>query len=559
MKKLVVLFALTGLMGFSTKVQAQDSADESSKGSVAVQRSYIRPTVTRIYVTDGSVAANQYAERFSQIAPSQYNYIELENKFFTLYDIPAKKKKRDKQVNKSLKNFMEAEKVGNQIMHGWFPEYDKERGAYSINKLREVGRYAMTDQDVLTANSGTRSVDVYAASFGKELIDRSYVICYLIAHAKNLNGEPAQLKVTPYVYKLDYGKKVAANFQKNYFRNENGIDECNFPLIHVMDAKRGITASTGEGVLTGTAVGIINTLKNAFRNKKNEAEVAQSIDESIGEDFDKAISRLRKVSELQPQATIESVKPIEANMGKKEGLHVDKRFDVIRLEEKTVKDRNGNVSVELIEKVRATVRAKKVVDNRGLATGDVAELSKFYKIRGHAIQEGYTLKQNADRGVGIGLEPLGLYPGVSIDYRIGRYVKVPGLLVGAKLSFPSYGLLGKQKMLSAGVAKEFNLAPFTVTPGVDFGVWTGTAESESSEDVDFEGYAPYESVLDTSSEGSEVECSCLTIGMNAKVGYYITRSTQIYAVLGFTAPINMPETVKNFIPFNAGLGLKIGF
>lgn len=552
MKKLMVLFALVGLMVFSTKVQAQDSTDVSSNETVAVQRSYIRPTVTRIYVTDGSVAANQYAERFSQIAPSQYNYIELEKKSFTLYDIPANKKKRDKQVNKSLKNFMEAEKVGNQIMHGWFPEYDKERGTYSINKLREVGRYAMTDQDVLTANSGTRSVDVYAATFGKELIDRSYVICYLIAHEKNLGGESAVLKVTPYAYKLDYGKKVAANFQKNYFRSQDGIDECNFPLIHVMDAKKGFTASTGEDELAGTAVGIINLLKSAFHKKKNEAEVAQSIDESIEEDFDMAISRLRKVSELQPQATIESVKPIEANMGRKEGVHVDKRFDVIRLEERTVKDKNGNISVEQVEKVRAAVRAKKVVDNRGLATGDVAELSKFYKIRGYAIQEGYTLRQNPDRGVGIALEPLGVYPGVSIDYRIGRYVKVPGLLVGAKLSFPLYGaeFTGSQTMYSAGLAKEFNFAPFTITPGVDLGMWTGTADSKSDGNG---GYSLY------GGDDSEAECSCLTIGMNAKVGCYFTRSSQIYAVLGFVAPIKKPETEATFIPINVGLGLKFGF
>ena len=452
MKKLMVLFALVGLMVFSTKVQAQDSTDVSSNETVAVQRSYIRPTVTRIYVTDGSVAANQYAERFSQIAPSQYNYIELENKSFTLYDIPANKKKRDKQVNKSLKNFMEAEKVGNQIMHGWFPEYDKERGAYSINKLREVGRYAMTDQDVLTANSGTRSVDVYAATFGKELIERSYVICYLIAHEKNLGGESAVLKVTPYVYKLDYGKKVAANFQKNYFRNQDGIDECNFPLIHVMDAKKGFTASTGEDELAGTAVGIINLLRSAFRKKKNEAEVAQSIDESMEEDFDMAISRLRKVSELQPQATIESVKPIEANMGRKEGVHVDKRFDVIRLEERTVKDKNGNISVEQVEKVRATVRAKKVVDNRGLATGDVAELSKFYKIRGYAIQEGYTLRQNPDRGVGIALEPLGVYPGVSIDYRIGRYA--PSRCPPRRKSLPSFALSTSIRIAVSSLSAE---------------------------------------------------------------------------------------------------------
>lgn len=496
MKKFLVLCAVAGLMSFSAHAQ-EDLTGLTTSVSTSMQRSYIRPTLTRIYVTDGSMYAVQYAQLFAEQTPTKYNYIEVKNKFFSVSEIPA-------DMNEYLAQVLEGEKVSNQIMHGWFPEFDSNRGAYSTKMLLEMGRYAMTDEDVLAANSSSRSMETFATTFGKELIDRSYVVCYLMTQYTDKEGKPAGVNITPYVYKLDYGPKVATNFQRNYFKKATGIDECEFPLIHVLDAKKSTTGSISEDSL------------------------------SIEEDFDNAMVLVRDIADFQVKATIVGTHPITAKIGKKEGLYVDKRFNVVRLEEELVTDEEGNETTRQVAKRRAFVRAKKVADNTGLATGETEALSSFYKIRGLGVQEGYTLVENADMGLGVSVDLAFAHPSVTVDYRLGRYTKIPGLLAYIKAGLPLATQIGGGLVYNAaiGVGKEINFAPFTLTPSVDAGMLRASIGDES---LDL-GY---------------------TASLNAKFGVYVAQSVQIYATLGYVALISQYEL--DHMPINIGVGFKVGF
>ena len=504
MKKFLFLCALVGLTSFSAHAQ-EDLTGLTTSVSNSLSRPYIRPTLTRIYVTDGQSFTEKYAMAFSALEPAKYNYINADNEFFTLSE-PAT------DMKENLTNLLVEQKVTKQIMRGWFPKF--ENGRYTVDMLLERGRYAMTDEDVVAANSGARSMETFATTFGKELIDRSYVVVYYMAQYTDKDGNPAGVQITPYVFKLDYGPKVAANFQKNFFKNPAGIDECEFPLIYVTCGKKNYLSTCPETTL------------------------------GMEEDFDNVMVLIKDVADFQVKATVEGTLPVKANIGTKEGLYVDKRFDVVRLEEEFVTDEEGNETTQQVAKRRAVVRVKSVADNKGEATGEVEELSTFYKYRGLGIQEGYTLVENADQGMGVSVDLSFGHPSVAFDYRLGRYTKVPGLMAYIKAGLPLYSMgqvMEEYGVMpynaSIGVAKEFNFAPFYVTPGVD----AGALATYYEEEVYVLGY---------------------TASANVKAGFYMTPTTQLYATLGYVLMLADPGYFPNgldHMPINVGVGFKVNF
>ena len=83
MKKFLFLCALVGLTSFSVHAQ-EDLTGLTTSVSNSLSRPYIRPTLTRIYVTDGQSFTEKYAMAFSALEPAKYNYINADDEFFTL-------------------------------------------------------------------------------------------------------------------------------------------------------------------------------------------------------------------------------------------------------------------------------------------------------------------------------------------------------------------------------------------------------------------------------------------------------------------------------------------
>lgn len=496
-KKLFLICSLlcTGVL----MAQTDDNKGLTTSVATSMNRSYIRPTITRIYITDGSQYAEQFVKDFSKVQPEKYNTIEVRKKFYKLSEMPS-------DMNAWLEQMFKQEKVANQIMHGWFPEYDNTKGAYSTKTLLERGSYAMTDEEVLAAKSGTRSMETVAQTLGLQLIDRSYVICFVINQQIDKNGKTTGVNIRPYVYKLDYGAKVSTNFQRNYFKKSNGIDECSFPLEHVLTAKKTCSASIPE---KPTAL-------------------------TWEEAFDNSMVLVNKIADFQVKATVTGTSPIAAKIGKKEGLYVDKRFNVVRLEEEMITDKDGNTTTQQVAKRRATVRVKKVFDNRGIATGETEGFSSFYKTRGYRVREGYTLVENSDIGMGISVELSYGHPNITIDYRLGRYTNIPGLIgqakVGLNLGATEYydGLAIMN--ISAGFGKEFNFAPFIFTPSVEGGKMVANV-----------------------SDDYEIELGYFA-AVNAKLGFYMTQSSQLYLTAGYYLFLSDYDFTP--FPLNVGLGYK---
>jgi hypothetical protein len=94
------------------------------------------------------------------------------------------------------------------------------------------------------------------------------------------------------------------------------------------------------------------------------------------------------VSDFRVRAALVSVRPPEAKVGLKEGVFLDQRFFVY---ENVMK--NGQpVTVR-----RGVIRAKRVPDNRTIATGQSGQ-TKFYQVAGGRLDPGMLIEQKPDIG-----------------------------------------------------------------------------------------------------------------------------------------------------------------
>jgi hypothetical protein len=165
---------------------------------------------------------------------------------------------------------------------------------------------------------------------------------------------------------------------------------------------------------------------------------------------------------------VNSVKPIAAKIGKKEGLKFDQRYFV--LENRSRK--NGTIYSKRV----GVVKSMKVVDNRKITTGQT-ETSEFYQIAGGKVDNyGMFLEQNNDVGLNLFLgSTVGGLPGFTgrAEYYIS---KVMGELAGEGKSAKGFtsiklhveGAYGTDAYLVDDYVEDFDFMRISVGLSKDF-------------------------------------------------------------------------------------------
>lgn len=527
MKKIffVAALALCGISAF-----AQEEVNDLTNRESRLGREYLRPSLSQIYVHDGSSIAQSCVESLKKNVDRKFDVNELESAVFSTQ--ATVKSPADTLVAKEiLDKLMVQEKVGNQIMKNWFPTYDSSIKGYSIEVLQTRGQFAATDNDVLTANASQRQSTMF--ELGEKLIDRSYVMAYFVTDASytNKKGERVhRVNVFPVVYKLNFDEVVMNDFYTNYYGKADGIDQCKFPVVYTAHGKEAVYVTQSS---------------NGFDT--NDA-------------YQTLMINVKHVNDFMAKTPVAKTWPIRAKIGTKEGLQVDKRFDVLELREK----KDGTQ----YEKRIACTRVKKVANNDTIATGNSENYSKFYQFKGLKVREGQVLVENPDHGFSIGADISTSDISLTVDYRLGKLFGVPGFLVGINAgviatskewkALPMFGegdyyILvdknGKQvksPLVKAGlnVAKEFNFCRNLVfTPQITGGVICPTINDENDKPI-----------MDT-----------YYVGGSVKLGYMITHNSQLFVEGGYNYVIE-GATFKTFMmeenkpnPFKLGLGFKVYF
>ena len=250
------------------------------------------------------------------------------------------------------------------------------KGMMNDKTVRYRGNYDAKDQDVINARAARVGEDALG-DLGQKLVAASYVVVndfYKIERETDKRGNVYwSTNARAYAYKLDLDESTLYDFyEKCWIYDEDdeatraakisAFNNLAIGLVPVASASTSATSSTVEDAAAECLSGLITGLEN-------------------------------QISDWEVAVTVSARHPLRAKIGTKEGLKNGDRYRAYSYRE----DNNGN----LVSVPRGFLRATEVSSNTGMSIGET-EPSEFYQISGLAnIDEGWTIKQSNDLGLGI--------------------------------------------------------------------------------------------------------------------------------------------------------------
>lgn len=316
----------------------------------------------------------------------------------------------------AIKNELTQQKIPNEILSKWFAR-DNTTGKFNMAVIHQRGLYNATDDEVRKA-SGSKLGMANLKDAGEKLINGSYILvldfsnivsykekydrqdAWAKKQAKKNNTEFKPVKrrkngwtanVEGYLYKLNFNDSVINVFYNDlWIYDSDNKAQCDskiqafnstqFPVKFVaqVDGRAdGSQYNPGEILAPPTQLN---------RNQLFEKLVNTGIDACV-------FSLERKVDDFKVKTPLYGTHPLKAKIGKKEGLKTENRYFVYEFQQ----NRRGKT----VTKRKGVVRAKKVINNKKIATGASTNFSTFYQVAGHRLMSGMTLEQHNDFGIGI--------------------------------------------------------------------------------------------------------------------------------------------------------------
>ncbi|MBO4475939.1 MAG: hypothetical protein J5737_04395 [Bacteroidales bacterium] len=300
-----------------------------------------------------------------------------------------RKARKDAVTNSEVQEAVEATPYAREILSSVFNR--DSRGMMDDKTVRYRGNYDAKDQDVINARASRVGEDALG-DMGYALLKGCYIILtdfYNIDSRTDKEGKVTwSTNARAYAYRLGVDDAAINDFFEQCWIYEDddtatrdaklrAFQNLAIPMDYVAYA-----TSSGSGKDVQTAAhsclsGLVTGLENAIP----AWEVA------VG---------------------ISAVKPLRAKIGTKEGLTNGARYRSYSYTE----DANGNLK----SVPRGFLRATEIASNTGMSIGET-EPSEFYQISGLAnIEEGWTIKQSNDVGVGLMLS--GAFGGLFSSFHI---------------------------------------------------------------------------------------------------------------------------------------------
>ena len=340
---------------------------------------YVRNSIAIVTVNHGDRYDAIIQQVVSTISPSKFNMCPLSisdvtspvsrmidtkpNVSFGIASVSPSYK--NTQINDWIKNA----DLGKCFLSYWFDR--NEEGLMDPHRILEQGMYNASDEDVRNA-AATKIGKAMLSESGYDLLKHSYVIVLDCYAAGTLNTETSSkygVSSLAKIFKVNIRERDLNNLFENCWiyeedneavrdRKRKAFDKIQIELKEVKTLNPEVYSSE-------------NDIKKCIRNL--------ILDEILDSG---------KIKEWAAWAPVWNNYPIQAKLGKKEGLKNGKRFKAVIYE----KDRKGKI----IEKSVAKLRATKVVDNREVAAGNTAP-SEFYQITSlKPVKKGMTLIESRD-------------------------------------------------------------------------------------------------------------------------------------------------------------------
>ncbi len=353
-----------------------------TKTRPVVSDRYDRNSLSVILVEHNDSYDTEIRKAFTAIDPGEkFDINAIDHRFMTA---SWQRKVEDNGIaerRNSLSTALIRSNYGKLIVGYWFNRQPD--GTMDAERVMYRGHYNATDMDRIKAEASKIGL-ASLADKGFGLVSNSYV---LVVDYVNVEKELKDKKVTwtataeAHLFKIHYDEETEYHLNESWIYDTDS-EEVRREKIEKYNALQVpmVPVTSVSFTASGTDPdGLAKTVRSAY---------------------DGAVVKMEnRVDQWNVASAIYGSKPIRAKIGTKEGVKNGKRFFVYEHRA----DRTGNV----YSKKKGVVRATRVADNRGIATGDTKP-SEFYQIAGGRLQEGMTLKQSNDLGLGLG-----------IGYRVG--------------------------------------------------------------------------------------------------------------------------------------------
>ena len=294
---------------------------------------------------------------------------------------------------------LQEQKVAQQILSQWFNR--QKDGSFNVDVLKERGLYNANDNDFMAASASKRGTSTLM-DMGLTLVNQTYVLVFDYYNIMNMNDyyikneTPEKdrtsngyiAKVKTYLYRLDFGENVAADFFNKYWIYPG--DKDNSSKVKAFDDATFRWIPVGRQIAEHQS-SQLNPDKNSITKQKTNEQLIDDLNKNI---MEKILPQMEaRSADMRVKAMVSGVKPISAKIGKKEGLGFDQRYYVY--ENRMKKDD------KVQKKMIAVVKSMKVADNRKVTEGK-SDVSQFYQIYGGKVDNmGMFLEQKNDIGMNV--------------------------------------------------------------------------------------------------------------------------------------------------------------
>jgi hypothetical protein len=421
----VCLCAISSLSAQGAGLKANDALPSVFAASIAAPEtsesaspdSYRRSSLYSILIKHPE---KEFCKEITEV----FNTIPIPEKFDN-HDLSIKainasigKKVNEKKQKKAITTFLEENAIGRRLVAKWFNR-DKS-GAFNMNLVAQRGYYDATVFDIALANKAFRGHAVLADA-GEELIGHTFVLVndiryvdkeeaaamasfalslvgtvaggiasdnsQLIAGAANLGkGISDQIvgfsvNITSYLYRLDWTDSIANTFYLDYYMDSETVDPAKKAAF---DKEKNLFTLTYIGAQT------VHSGKTSLRGVSTREDMIKKV---CTRAIDEAIVQLQhNHDEFKVKTPLLNTEPLTANIGRKEGVAEDSRFEVLE----HIQDEEGRSSYKRVG-VIAPVHGK-IWDNRYLSieeqsAGSELTVTEFKKINGGKFEPGMLIRE----------------------------------------------------------------------------------------------------------------------------------------------------------------------
>ncbi len=434
MKKILIILFLCS----SFTVYSQNTDNVKKRGP---EDSYSRSSLSYLLL---DFANERYSDELRKaitkaVVPQKFDNNNITTKYIDAPYSPVSQKNTtsslEMQHKRKITEALKSNKYAIKIMRYWWQVNDD--GSYSTDLIQKRGLYNATDMDVNVVDA-SKVGRARLADAGLNLIGKSYVLVLDYHGIKTMDeiydSEDAEAKrvaerestvfkpiermrngfkgeLTAYLFKLNYSDTIQGYLDASFI-DENKIDVAKFDDIfnNVYTPYKFVLKEVVKA--EGTQLNPGKPLAPLRQKSKSEL-----FDKLVVSSVEKAISNIEKyVEAFRVKTPVTSLNPIKAKVGKKEGIGHERRFYVWEYV--------ANRKEKIVAKKVATIRAAYVVDNTNDELGNTQE-SEFYQIGGRKIDEGMTLQERKDAGIGLGAGygSFGLH--ILGDLNVGQFLDLP--------------------------------------------------------------------------------------------------------------------------------------